>query len=95
MTLKGDAYNPDEEVELMREERRYGQEPDDQPTKMPREEISMLACEIAEDVLHSCDGEFVHAYAENTDDPSGFTPRGRELFELVYNAVMHRMGGDE
>jgi len=28
MTWKGDAYNPDEEVELMRYERRYGQEPD-------------------------------------------------------------------
>jgi hypothetical protein len=73
----------------------YCHEPDDQPTKMPREEISMLACEIAEDVLHSCDGQFVHAYEDNTDDPTGFTERGRELFELVYNAVMHRMGGDE
>ena len=28
MTWRGDAYNPDEEVELMRYERRYGQEPD-------------------------------------------------------------------
>ena len=79
----------------MRYQRRYGQEPDDPPTKMPREEISMLACSIAEDVLHSCDGQFVHAYEEDTDDPTGFTKRGRELFELVYNAVMHRMGGDE
>ena len=33
MTWKGDAYNPDEEVELMRYERRYGQEPDQEEVK--------------------------------------------------------------
>ena len=60
-----------------------------------------IACEIAENVLHACEGRFVQAYATSDDnhseqdDPSGFTKRGRELFELVYNAVMHRMGGDE
>ena len=55
-----------------------------------------LACDIAENALHACDGKFVHAYAKaHTTDPAGFTPRGRELFELIYNAVMHTLEGGE
>ena len=63
---------------------------------MKIEEIMMIACETADRVVQRLhDDCVIYAYADNTDDPSGYSEAGRETFEAVYNEVMHSLGADE